>query len=78
MSLSTAASLSVPGRQPWPTPRSSVLWIYDGTTDIRITTSSLSQTYRMTSTFTFMHLADAFIQSDLQCIQALQFLYQYV
>ncbi len=24
-----------------------------------------------TFTFTFMHLADAFIQSDLQCIQAL-------
>ncbi len=32
-------------------------------------------------TFTFMHLADAFIQSDLQCIQAIHFLfifYQYV
>ncbi len=26
-------------------------------------------------TFTFMHLADAFIQSDLQCIQAIQCLY---
>ncbi len=25
-------------------------------------------------TFTFMHLADAFIQSDLQCIQAMHFL----
>ncbi len=25
-------------------------------------------------TFTFMHLADAFIQSDLQAIQAIQFL----
>ncbi len=24
--------------------------------------------------FTFMHLADALIQSDLQCIQAIQFL----
>ncbi len=24
-------------------------------------------------TFTFMHLADAFIQSDLQCIQAIHF-----
>ncbi len=24
-----------------------------------------------TFTFTFMHLADAFIQSDLQCIQAI-------
>ncbi len=24
--------------------------------------------------FTFMHLADAFIQSDLQCIQAIHFL----
>ncbi len=23
--------------------------------------------------FTFMHLADAFIQSDLQCIQAIHF-----
>ncbi len=28
--------------------------------------------------FTFMHLADAFIQSDLQCIQAILFFYQYV
>ncbi len=27
--------------------------------------------------FTFMHLVDAFIQSDLQCIQAIHF-YQYV
>ncbi len=27
------------------------------------------------STFTFMHLADAFIQSDLQCIQAIQFFF---
>ncbi len=26
------------------------------------------------STFTFMHLADAFIQSDLQCIQAIHVL----
>ncbi len=25
-------------------------------------------------TFTFMHLADTFIQSDLQCIQAIHFL----
>ncbi len=25
-----------------------------------------------------MHLADAFIQSDLQCIQAIHFFYQYV
>ncbi len=24
-------------------------------------------------TFTFMHLSDAFIQSDLQCIQAIHF-----
>ncbi len=29
-------------------------------------------------TFTFMHLADAFIQSDLHCIQAIHFLHQYV
>ncbi len=28
---------------------------------------------RFRVTFTFMHLADAFIQSDLQCIQAIQF-----
>ncbi len=28
--------------------------------------------------FTFMHLADAFIQSDLQCTQAIPFFYQYV
>ncbi len=30
-----------------------------------------------TFTFTFMHLADAFIQSDLQCIQAIH-VFQYV
>ncbi len=30
------------------------------------------------SGFTFMHLADAFIQSDLQCIQAILLFYQYV
>ncbi len=29
-------------------------------------------------TFTFMHLADAFIQSDLQCIQAIHVLSLYV
>ncbi len=29
-------------------------------------------------TFTFMHLADAFIQSDLQCIQAIYLYFQYV
>ncbi len=28
----------------------------------------------ITFTFTFMHLADTFIQSDLQCIQAIHFL----
>ncbi len=28
--------------------------------------------------FTFMHLADAFIQSDLQCIQAIHVFYHYV
>ncbi len=28
---------------------------------------------KFTFTFTFMHLADAFIQSDLQCIQAIHF-----
>ncbi len=28
--------------------------------------------------YIFMHLADAFIQSDLQCIQAIYFFYQYV
>ncbi len=28
--------------------------------------------------FTFMHLADAFIQSDLQCIQDLICFFQYV
>ncbi len=27
--------------------------------------------YYVTGTFTFMHLADAFIQSDLQCIQVI-------
>ncbi len=27
---------------------------------------------------TFIHLADAFIQSDLQCIQAIHLYYQYV
>ncbi len=34
--------------------------------------------YGCTFTFTFMHLADAFIQSDLQCIQAIHIFYQYV
>ncbi len=29
-------------------------------------------------TFTFMHLADAFIQSDLQCIQVIHLLSVYV
>ncbi len=29
MSLSSATSLSVPGRQPWPPPRSSALWTYN-------------------------------------------------
>ncbi len=29
----------------------------------------------ITFTFTFMHLADAFIQSDLQCIQAIHFFF---
>ncbi len=29
-------------------------------------------------TFTFMHLADAFIQSDLQCIQAIHLYCEYV
>ncbi len=29
-------------------------------------------------TLTFMHLADTFIQSDLQCIQVIHFLCQYV
>ncbi len=35
----------------------------------------LAQTYLLetTFTFTFMHLADAFIQSDLQCIQVIHF-----
>ncbi len=36
----------------------------------------LKQVYMFT--FTFMHLADAFIQSDLQCIQAIHFFNQYV
>ncbi len=30
---------------------------------------------KFTFTFTFMHLADAFIQSDLQCIQAIHFFF---
>ncbi len=30
------------------------------------------------STFTFMHLADAFIQSDLQCTQVIHILSVYV
>ncbi len=33
----------------------------------------LAQTYLLETTFTFMHLADAFIQSDLQCIQVIHF-----
>ncbi len=35
-------------------------------------------TVRFTFTFTCMHLADAFIQSDLQCIQAIHLYCQYV
>ncbi len=31
-----------------------------------------------TFTFTFMHLTDTFIQSDLQCIQAIHLFHQYV
>ncbi len=31
----------------------------------------LCYTQTHATTFTFMHLADAFIQSDLQCIQAI-------
>ncbi len=34
--------------------------------------NSTSKTFNR-FTFTFMHLADAFIQSDLQCIQAIHF-----
>ncbi len=36
---------------------------------------SSNRSWRLLSTFTFtlMHLADAFIQSDLQCIQAIHF-----
>ncbi len=33
---------------------------------------------RLSGTFTFMHLADAFIQSDLQCIQVIHFFCQYM
>ncbi len=33
---------------------------------------------KFTSTFTFMRLADAFIQSDLQVIQVIHFFCQYV
>ncbi len=29
-------------------------------------------------TFTFMHLADAFIQSDFQCIQAIHFFFFFI
>ncbi len=32
-------------------------------------------TWQYSFTFTFMHLADAFNQSDLQCIQALHFFF---
>ncbi len=40
--------------------------------------TSCSNFYLSTFTFTFMHLADAFIQSDLQCIQAIHLYCQYV
>ncbi len=40
--------------------------------------NELNSVYRATFAFTFMHLADTFIQSDLQCIQAIHFFYQYV
>ncbi len=36
--------------------------------------SGPKSSFQMTFTFTFMHLADAFIQSDLQCIQVIHFL----
>ncbi len=34
--------------------------------------------YKNLMSFTFMHLGDAFIQSDLQCIQAIHFFSQYM
>ncbi len=37
----------------------------------RITAPSCAWLLQRISTFTFMHLADAFIQSDLRCIQAI-------
>ncbi len=37
--------------------------------------SSVEKKKLSTNAFTFMHLADAFIQSDLQCIQAIHFFF---
>ncbi len=37
-----------------------------------------SHSYMSHTHFTFMHLADAFIQSDLQCIQAIHLYCQYM
>ncbi len=43
-------------------------WLNDCSFDIKVMLRSHTP-YIFTFTFTFMHLADAFIQSDLHCIQ---------
>ncbi len=53
------------------------MWEYEGSNFLYVykTRVILLKTLHrhFTFTFTFMHLADAFIQSDLQCIQAIHF-----
>ncbi len=49
----------------------------------RFSTSYLNKRHHLPNpihvfTFTFMHLADAFIQSDLQCIRVIHLYCQYV
>ncbi len=53
-----------------------VAMVFRAVTEVLLFTSSslcdIPRSYDAESTFTFMHLADAFIQSDLQCIQAIR------
>ncbi len=43
-----------------------------------VTPLSIIASFSFQNTFTFMHLSDAFIQSDLQCIQVIHCFCQYV
>ncbi len=54
--------------------RSFVYYSYWSARDASADISVCRLTNEDITTFTFMHLADAFIQSDLQCIQAIHFI----